>query len=123
MTGAAIGGLGFMMLPVLQSNHPGLAGLAFVVIGFGAVALGRDPNGLANLLFALGRKVESALWPAVSSRLPSLASLPVAARPGGHEEEPAGGRRPGDEWPDEQAFDDTRVVSTEEVAGHGASRG
>jgi branched-chain amino acid transport system permease protein len=99
-----------MMLPVLQSNHPGLAGLAFVVIGFGAVALGRDPNGLANLLFALGRKVESALWPAVADRLPRRASDPV----GKH-------RHSDDTWPKE--IDTTQVVPTEEVPGYAASRG
>lgn len=55
VTGAALGGTGLMLLPVLQSYYPGLAGLMFALIGFGAVALGRDPNGLANLLFAGGR--------------------------------------------------------------------
>jgi hypothetical protein len=45
-----------MLLPVLQSDHPSLAGLIFAVIGFGAVALGRDPNGLANLAFTIGRR-------------------------------------------------------------------
>lgn len=55
VTGAALGGIFLMLLPVLQSANPGLAGLAFAVVGFGAVALGRDPNGLANRLFALGR--------------------------------------------------------------------
>lgn len=55
VTGAALGGTGLMLLPVLQSYYPGLAGLMFAVIGFGAVALGRDPNGLANLLFVGGR--------------------------------------------------------------------
>ncbi len=72
VTGAATGGLFLTMLPVLQSNYPGLAGLAFVVIGFGAVALGRDPNGLANLGFALGRRLEGRLAPALADRLPRL---------------------------------------------------
>ena len=58
MTGAALGGVGLMLLPVLQSYRPELAGLVFAVIGFGAVALGRDPNGLANLLFGLGRRLD-----------------------------------------------------------------
>jgi branched-chain amino acid transport system permease protein len=57
VTGAALGGVGLMLLPVLQSDHPSLAGLIFAVIGFGAVALGRDPNGLANLLFVVGRRL------------------------------------------------------------------
>jgi branched-chain amino acid transport system permease protein len=34
-----------------------LGGLVFLVIGFGAVSLGRDPNGLANLAFKVGRWV------------------------------------------------------------------
>jgi branched-chain amino acid transport system permease protein len=119
VTGAAIGGIFFMLLPVLQSNHPGLAGLAFVVIGFGAVALGRDPNGLANLLFGLGRRVEGALWPAVAERLPSL---PLAGSRGPRDEEPVGKHRHSDDtWP--QEIDATQVVHTEEVVGHGAARG
>ena len=123
VTGAAIGGVGFMLLPVLQSNYPGLAGLAFVVIGFGAVALGRDPNGIANLLFALGRKVEGRLWPAVADRMPSLPSLPL---PGlRREDEPVGKHRHVDQpaWRIDLAADDTQVVPMEGVAGHGASRG
>jgi hypothetical protein len=108
---------------VLQSSYPGLAGLAFVVIGVGAVALGRDPNGIANLLFALGRKVEGRLWPAVADRMPSLPSLP---RPGlRREDEPVGKHRHVDQpaWRIDLAADDTQVVPMEGVAGHGASRG
>jgi branched-chain amino acid transport system permease protein len=123
VTGAALGGVGFMMLPVLQSSYPGLAGLAFAVIGFGAVALGRDPNGIANLFFALGRKVEGRLWPAVADRVPSLPSLPL---PGlRREDEPVGKHRHVDQpaWRIDLAADDTQVVPMEGVAGHGASRG
>ena len=123
VTGAALGGVGFMLLPVLQSNYPGLAGLAFVVIGFGAVALGRDPNGIANLLFALGRKVEGRLWPAVADRVPSLPSLPL---PGlRRDDEPVGKHRhvDGPAWRIDLTADDTQVVPMEGVAGHGASRG
>ena len=61
VTGAALGGIGLMLLPVLQSSRPELAGLVFAVLGFGAVALGRDPNGLANLLFGLGRRLDRRL--------------------------------------------------------------
>jgi branched-chain amino acid transport system permease protein len=115
VTGAAIGGVFFMMLPVLQSNYPGLAGLAFVVIGFGAVALGRDPNGLANLLFAAGRKVEQRLWPAVSRRMPTVL--------GRRDEEPDSGHLDGGSeagWPE---ADDTQVISEEEVTTHAAAGG
>jgi branched-chain amino acid transport system permease protein len=129
VTGAAIGGVFYTMLPVLQSNYPGLAGLAFVVIGFGAVALGRDPNGLANVLFTLGRKVESALGPTVSGRLPSLRPLPLGGllgRPDEPADDAVGRHRHDDEYAWSQAdgdVDDTQVVPAEEVAGHGASRG
>ena len=107
VTGAAIGGVFFMMLPVLQSNYPGLAGLAFVVIGFGAVALGRDPNGLANLIFALGRKVGARLAPALPS-IP-VPAVPARSARGRRVGEPTGRHRDGED------------LALEEVASHGAS--
>ncbi len=55
VTGATLGGTLLMLLPVAQSANPTVAGLMFVVVGLGAVVLGRDPNGLANRLFSLGR--------------------------------------------------------------------
>jgi len=70
VTGACLGGVGLMLLPELQANHPDLAGLLFVVLGFGAVALGRDPNGLANHLFKLGRLARGYAEPWVRSRIP-----------------------------------------------------
>lgn len=75
VTGATLGGIGLMLLPVLQSERPEIAGLMFAVIGFGAVALGRDPNGLANLLFKLGRLVEGRVIPQLQARLPALPRL------------------------------------------------
>lgn len=72
VTGATLGGIGLMLLPVMQSDHPGIAGLIFAVIGFGAVAAGRDPNGLANHLFRLGRLAESRLVPRLRASLPAL---------------------------------------------------
>jgi branched-chain amino acid transport system permease protein len=72
VTGAALGGIGLMLLPVLQSSRPELAGLVFAVLGFGAVALGRDPNGLANLLFGLGRRLDSRFGDTVRRAVPVL---------------------------------------------------
>jgi branched-chain amino acid transport system permease protein len=72
VTGAALGGVGLMLLPVLQSSRPELAGLVFAVLGFGAVALGRDPNGLANLAFGLGRRLEHRFGDAVRRVVPVL---------------------------------------------------
>ncbi|WP_203338473.1 ABC transporter permease [Nocardioides limicola] len=66
VTGAAFGGILLMLMPVVSSSNPGLAGLVFAVVGFGAVALGRNPNGLASLGFLAGRKV----WGRYGDRLP-----------------------------------------------------
>ncbi|MEO6887134.1 MAG: branched-chain amino acid ABC transporter permease, partial [Jatrophihabitantaceae bacterium] len=63
VTGALVGGFLLMFLPVLQSEIPGLAGLEFLVIGIGAVSLGRDPNGLANKIFDFGRFAQDRLPP------------------------------------------------------------
>jgi branched-chain amino acid transport system permease protein len=57
MTGAFLGGFLLMLLPVLQSQFPALGGLEFLIIGIGAVSLGRDPNGLANAAFKLGNRL------------------------------------------------------------------
>jgi branched-chain amino acid transport system permease protein len=69
VTGAALGGVLLMLLPVLQSQFKTLGGLEFLIIGIGAVSLGRDPNGIANHLFALGRWLRDRLpaWTAGSS--------------------------------------------------------
>lgn len=74
VTGAALGGVGLMLLPVLQSSNPSAAGAIFAVIGFGAVALGRDPNGLSNLAFSLGRRLDTRFGTGLRSRLPLRAT-------------------------------------------------
>ena len=51
MTGALAGGMAYMYLPIFTSQHPSLGGITFLVIGGGAVLLGRDPNGLTNYMF------------------------------------------------------------------------
>lgn len=78
VTGATLGGIGLMLLPVMQSDHPGIAGLIFAVIGFGAVLAGRDPNGLANHLFRLGRLAQSRVQPLLPA-LPGRAGPTVPA--------------------------------------------
>jgi len=60
-SGAFVGGLLLMLLPVLQSTVPSLAGLEFLVIGLGAILLGRDPNGLVNVIFRGLRLAEPSL--------------------------------------------------------------
>ncbi|TWG95119.1 branched-chain amino acid transport system permease protein [Nocardioides sp. J9] len=68
VTGALLGGTALMLLPVWQSS-PELAGLLFAVLGFGAVLLGRDPNGIANHLFRLGRLGSSRVLPGWEAKL------------------------------------------------------
>jgi branched-chain amino acid transport system permease protein len=62
-----------------------MAGLLFAVIGFGAVLLGRDPNGLANHLFRIGRWLRARLAPALGGRLEGRLQglLPRGGSPGG----------------------------------------
>jgi branched-chain amino acid transport system permease protein len=50
-----------MLLPVFQSKSPTLAAALFIVVGVGAVMLGRDPNGLANKAFRLGNAIQRLL--------------------------------------------------------------
>ena len=104
VTGAALGGIGLMLLPVLQSSRPELAGLVFAVLGFGAVALGRDPNGLANLLFGLGRRLDHHFGDAVRRAVPVL---PL----------------PRDRSGDVSAVDIPLKEDLQEVGAHAAARG
>jgi branched-chain amino acid transport system permease protein len=52
VTGALLGGTLFALLPLVQSERPELAGLVFALIAVVALALGKQPNGLAGLLFS-----------------------------------------------------------------------
>ena len=80
ITGALIGGLLFAALPFVQSEYPEYSGLVFAVIAVGAVALGKQPNGLAGLLFALTgrRRVASRPAPEPPVPLPHLTDQEVA---------------------------------------------
>jgi branched-chain amino acid transport system permease protein len=52
VSGALLGGSLFALLPLVQSEKPELAGLVFAVIAVVAVALGKQPNGMAGLIFS-----------------------------------------------------------------------
>ncbi len=86
-TGAVLGGLALMYLPVLQSDYPDLAGMFFVAIAVSAILLAKNPNGLAIYAFQLGRLGERWAMPRIQQWLPDL-----PARPDSYDEdlEPAG---------------------------------
>ncbi|MCW2801746.1 MAG: amino acid/amide transporter rane protein 2, family / amino acid/amide transporter [Aeromicrobium sp.] len=73
VTGAAIGGIFLMYLPVAQSDNPSIAGLLFLLLGVGAVILARDPNGLANKLFQIPGWIQDSVYPAIVRRFPAMA--------------------------------------------------
>ncbi|HEX4820593.1 MAG TPA: ABC transporter permease [Acidimicrobiales bacterium] len=51
VTGAFIGGALFALLPFIQSEYPDQAGLVFAGVAIAVVALGKQPNGLAGMLY------------------------------------------------------------------------
>jgi branched-chain amino acid transport system permease protein len=51
MSGAFFGGVLLMLVEVLPTVDQNYAGPVFLVIGVGAILLGRDPNGLVNFVF------------------------------------------------------------------------
>lgn len=74
VSGAFAGGMLLMLLPVLQATSKSLAGMEFVVIGIGAILLGRDPNGLVNFAFRGARALAPRL--PVPRRLHVFSSAP-----------------------------------------------
>jgi branched-chain amino acid transport system permease protein len=57
VTGAVIGGMALAFMPAVQDAFPALAGLMYLAIGGAAIALGRNPNGIAGIAFNLGRRI------------------------------------------------------------------
>jgi len=51
VTGALMGGALFALLPFIQSEYPDQGGLVFAAVAIAVVALGRQPNGLAGMLY------------------------------------------------------------------------
>ncbi len=82
VTGAALGGVFLMYLPVAQSNSPSIAGLLFLLLGVGAVILARDPNGLANKLFQIPGWIRNRAVPALAGRFPRIALRMPGTGPG-----------------------------------------
>ena len=55
VSGALLGGLSLAMIPVLQDRVTAIDGLNYLMAGMAAVALGRNPNGIAALLGVEGK--------------------------------------------------------------------
>jgi branched-chain amino acid transport system permease protein len=51
VTGAFLGGALFALLPFIQSEYPDQGGLVFAGVAAAVVALGRQPNGIAGMLY------------------------------------------------------------------------
>lgn len=89
VTGALLGGALFALLPLVQSEAKELAGLVFAAIAVTALALGKQPNGMAGLLYArLGElrartaPTRTALTPGPARRPePPAADVATAAHP------------------------------------------
>ncbi|MCX6396385.1 MAG: ABC transporter permease [Propionibacteriales bacterium] len=88
VTGALLGGVFMMYLPEAQATYPDVAGLLFVLIGIGAVVIGRDPNGLANKLFGFPRWIQTTVYPFLAGRYPGLALKSREPRAAEDEDEP-----------------------------------
>lgn len=74
VTGALLGGTLFALLPLVQSEKPELAGLVFALIAVVALALGKQPNGLAGLVFSWRTRGASRPPEAEPSAAPSASS-------------------------------------------------
>lgn len=57
VTGALIGGLLYALIVEVQVRSPGIAGLTFAAVGAAAVAVGRNPHGIAGMLLGRRRRV------------------------------------------------------------------
>jgi branched-chain amino acid transport system permease protein len=76
VSGALIAGTSFALLLYAEETFPDFAGVVFIAVGAAAIGLGRQPNGLAGLLFdGVGRAREAV---AVARR--QRASRPEALR-------------------------------------------
>ena len=79
VTGALLGAMSFAIFPLIQaqitSEFPGFTGnLSFLLTGAGAIALGRNPNGLSSQLAGAGAAIKGLV-----QRPPSRTAISTAA--------------------------------------------
>lgn len=104
ITGALLGGLFLGSLTVLQDLVPGIQGVVLLAVGFAAITLGDNPNGIASWLFRLGDVLRARLGPA-APRGAAAGSAAGAEQGAEHLPQPPTGAEP----------------AQEEVPAHGAS--
>ena len=83
VTGALVGGALFALLPLVQSEQPELAGLVFAAVAALAIGLGRQPNGLAGLVYdglADWRRARRGSTPGAEAAVPAPDGGVVPAR-------------------------------------------
>jgi len=72
VSGALIGGGLFALLPFIQSEYPDQSGLVFAGVAVAVVALGKQPNGIAGMLYeAISGRGRPAREPAPMSTTPN----------------------------------------------------
>ncbi|MFL6156666.1 MAG: ABC transporter permease subunit [Marmoricola sp.] len=98
VTGAVMGGVFLMLLtylPGFLSKDQSTQGLLFMVLGVGAIVIGRDPNGLANRVFLIPRWIQGTLFPVLADRFPGMAlkvrDFAGGDQPDDEDDEPIGG--------------------------------
>ena len=76
VTGAVLAGVLFALLAYVESTFPDLAGLVFVGVAAAAIGLGRQPNGLAGIVFSATDQLRELPWR--RRPLPAGATVPAA---------------------------------------------
>jgi branched-chain amino acid transport system permease protein len=81
ITGAAVAGSLFALLSYVESTYPDLAGVVFIGIAAAAIGLGRQPNGLAGIVYGMVDRVRAARAPGASSAKASTSTSAPASTP------------------------------------------
>jgi hypothetical protein len=69
VTGALFGGIVLAAFPILQEHVPSVPALNYLLTGFAAVSIGRDPNGLGGRIAAAAERVRAGRATPPTSRL------------------------------------------------------
>lgn len=69
--GAVLGGTLFALLPLVEAKWPDLAGIPFVLVAAVAVGLGRQPNGLAGIVYERWERLRRPREPAALAPPPA----------------------------------------------------